>query len=109
MARAIQGLLDPAGGRRGAFGWRSATQRGGLDGRSPRLRELGRFVGRPPGARESQATAVAAPAVVAPAVTAAPQATPQASAPAAKPIPPPGPTTADGDEVVSSVAARAPR
>ena len=61
LARAIQGLLDPAGGRRGAFGWRSATQRGGFDGRSPRLRELGRFVGRPPGARESQATAVAAP------------------------------------------------
>ena len=24
LARAIQGLLDPAGGRRGAFGWRSA-------------------------------------------------------------------------------------
>ena len=50
LARAIQGLLDPAGGRRGAFGWRSATQRRGLEGRSPRLRELGRFVGRPPGA-----------------------------------------------------------
>ena len=49
LARAIQGLLDPAGGRRGAFGWRSANQRRGLDGRSPRLRELGRFVGRPPG------------------------------------------------------------
>ena len=27
LARAISGLLDPAGGRRGAFGWRSATQR----------------------------------------------------------------------------------
>ena len=29
LARAIQGLLDPAGGRRGAFGWRSAGQAGG--------------------------------------------------------------------------------
>ena len=35
LARAIQGLLDPAGGRRGAFGWRSANQRRGLEGRSP--------------------------------------------------------------------------
>ncbi len=26
LARAIQTLLDPAGGRRGAFGWRSASQ-----------------------------------------------------------------------------------
>src|SRR3954465_2512332 len=50
LARAIQGLLDPAGGRRGAFGWRWATQLPGRDGRSPGLRELGRFVGRPPGA-----------------------------------------------------------
>jgi cell division septation protein DedD len=124
LARAIQGLLDPAGGRRGAFGWRSATQRGGLDGRSPRLRELGRFVGRPPGASDSQATAVAAPAVAAAAVatpatpatpatlapSAAPQATPApATAAAAKPSPPPGPTVADGDDAVPSVAARAPR
>jgi diadenylate cyclase len=118
LARAIQGLLDPAGGRRGAFGWRSATQRGGLDGRSPRLRELGRFVGRPPGASDSQATAVAAPAVAAaavatpatPAPSAAPQATPPpATAAAAKSSPPPGPTVADGDDAVPSVAARAPR
>ena len=49
LARAIQALLDPAGGRRGAFGWRSASQRGALAGRSPRLRELGRFVGRAAG------------------------------------------------------------
>ena len=45
LSRAIQGLLDPAGGRRGAFGWRSAAHRPDLGGRSPRLRELGRFVG----------------------------------------------------------------
>ena len=48
LARAIQGLLDPQGGRRGALVWASAsaTQARGLAGRSPRLRELGRFVGR---------------------------------------------------------------
>ena len=45
LARAIQGLLDPAGTRRGAFGWRTAAQ-AGTGGRSPRIRELGRFVGR---------------------------------------------------------------
>src|SRR6476660_8007302 len=47
LARAIQGLLDPAGGRRGALVWRSASQAGSLAGRSPRIRELGRFVRRP--------------------------------------------------------------
>ena len=55
LARAIQALLDPAGGRRGAFGWRSVNQ-AGLGGRSPRLRELGRFVGRSGRSREPQAT-----------------------------------------------------
>ena len=53
LARAIQGLLDPSGGRRGAFGWRSATQAGSLAGRSPRIRELGRFVRRPTDGREA--------------------------------------------------------
>ena len=38
LGRAIQALLDPAGGRRGAFGWRSASRGGNRDGRSPRLR-----------------------------------------------------------------------
>ena len=56
LARAIQGLLDPAGGRRGAFGWRSANPGRGFDGRAPHLRELGRFVGRQPAGREPQAT-----------------------------------------------------
>ena len=32
LSRAIQGLLDPAGGRRGAFGWRSAAQVADLGG-----------------------------------------------------------------------------
>ena len=75
LARAIQGLLDPAGGRRDPFGWRSANQGRGAEGRSPRLRELGRFVGRPPARREPQATAVApaAQAVAAPVAQAAPR------------------------------------
>ena len=126
LARAIQGLLDPAGGRRGAFGWRSANQRRGLEGRSPRLRELGRFVGRPPGAGDSQATAIAPT----PATPGGPGTTPAAATPAAGPLPAaataPTTTTAaapsatagptapavpshDEDEVVSSMAARAPR
>jgi diadenylate cyclase len=110
LARAIQGLLDPAGGRRGAFGWRSATQRAGRDGRSPRLRELGRFVGRPPEASGSQATAATAPAVATPPVAPTSQATPaQSTGSAAKPPSSQGPTAADGDDVVSSVPARAPR
>src|SRR6185312_10165705 len=62
LARAIQGLLDPAGGRVDPFGWRHANQRRSREGRSPRLRELGRFVGRGPSAREPQATAVASAA-----------------------------------------------
>ncbi len=56
LARAIQGLLDPAGGRRGAFGWRSANRGPDFDGRTPGLRELGRFVGRQAPWREPQAT-----------------------------------------------------
>ena len=60
LARAIQVLLDPAGGRRAAFGWRSAASGRGFEGRSPRLRELGRFVGRPGQAGRPQATATAA-------------------------------------------------
>ena len=61
LARAIQTLLDPAGGRRGAFGWRSASQARSLAGRSPRLRDLGRLVRRPTGPAEAAvATAGAA-------------------------------------------------
>ena len=52
LARAIQGLLDPAGGRRGAFGWRSASQTRAFEGRSSRLLRLGRFPSRAAGSRE---------------------------------------------------------
>jgi diadenylate cyclase len=73
LARAIQGLLDPAGGRRGAFGWRSANRAPGFDGRAPGLRELGRLVARQ----------VAPAATTVPAATAAPGATAVPKEPAA--------------------------
>jgi diadenylate cyclase len=46
LARAIQGFLDPAGSRTGAFGWRSATgsRAAGIGAR--RLQSMRRFVGR---------------------------------------------------------------
>jgi diadenylate cyclase len=66
LGRAIQALLDPAGGRRGAFGWRSASRGGNRDGRSPRLRELGRLVGRPTTSGDARATGSAAPPPTAP-------------------------------------------
>ncbi|MFL5673804.1 MAG: diadenylate cyclase CdaA [Chloroflexota bacterium] len=113
LARAIQGLLDPAGGRRGAFGWRSVNQRPGRDGRSPRLRELGRFVGRPAGARDPKASTVASPAAspvgVSQATAQSAPVPPSASPAPQKPSSSPAQTSAESDEVVSSVAARAPR
>jgi diadenylate cyclase len=47
LAAAMRQRLDPAGGRRGALGWRP-TGPGGTAGRAPHLGDLGRFVGRPP-------------------------------------------------------------
>jgi diadenylate cyclase len=104
LSRAIQGLLDPAGGRRGAFGWRSAAQVADLGGRAPRLRELGRFVGRPGGPRPPQASATPATAPSTPTVADAAAPVP----PAAQPDPPRSPS-ADDDEVITSAAARAQR
>jgi diadenylate cyclase len=101
LARAIQGLLDPAGGRRGAFGWRSASQGGGIGGRSPRLRELGRFVGRP--SRPGEAPA-AAPPVATTTGNPGPIATPHAA-----PVKDPGPPAPPDDDTVASAAARAQR
>jgi diadenylate cyclase len=123
LARAIQVLLDPAGGRRGAFGWRSAGQ-AGFGGRSPRLRELGRFVGRAPGPREPQATPATSPRtapapaappgpVTPPAAIAAPKGgEPVAPAPADEPTPMPTPTLpspASNEDGVVPAAARARR
>jgi diadenylate cyclase len=75
LARAIQALLDPAGGPRGAFGWRSAAQGRGFERRSPRLRELARIVGR--------STGTPAPGATAPAATVPPTAVPTTNAPSA--------------------------
>jgi diadenylate cyclase len=117
LARAIRTLLDPADGHRGAFGWRSATQGRSIQGRSPRLRELGRLVGRPATPRETPppvAAAALAPAATtaAPATQTAGAAAPPITGPAAPPIESPrtasSPPAAD-DDVVSSAAARAPR
>jgi diadenylate cyclase len=47
LARAIQGFLDPASGRRGAFGWRAATERRASAIGSRRLESMRRLVGRP--------------------------------------------------------------
>ena len=96
LARAIQGLLDPAGGRRGAFGWRGRAEGRGLDGRSPSLRELGRLVGRPAAGRDATPQA-------------SPQNPAQAAAPTQNPTREPNSPSAPDDDVVSSAAARAPR
>ena len=95
LARAIQGLLDPAGGRRGAFGWRSASQSRAFEGRSSRLRSLGRFPGRPIGSRElpPAATPIAtAPAPGAAAVSVSGVATTPAPGVATAPAPAPVPS-----------------
>ena len=99
LARAIQGLLDPAGGRRGAFGWRSASSARGFEGRSPRLRELGRFVGRSSSSTKPQATATSAAGVGA---MATPGATTAARAPAAGGATAIGGATAAGEATAPS-------
>jgi diadenylate cyclase len=124
LARAIQGLLDPAGGRRGAFAWRSAGSARGFEGRSPRLRELGRFVGRPGGTPRPQATATSVAAAAGtgggatgPATTSAPPtiqaASPSAPAAAERPSagspPKPPPSSAGDADTVAPAAARARR
>jgi diadenylate cyclase len=127
LARAIQGLLDPAGGRVDPFGLRHANRRRSAEGRSPRLRELGRFVGRPPRRREPQATAVVPavqPVTTSPIAQATPAAMPlpvetaaatpsstavptaKGRAPAKTSAPPP---TAGDDAAIPSTAARARR
>jgi len=114
LARAIQGLLDPAGGRRGALVWRSASQAGSLAGRSPRIRELGRFVRHPTEGRRSASAGTAAAAAGGAATSASPSqsapassppdptATPASSSPAAAP-------SATTTTSASKVAARSPR
>jgi diadenylate cyclase len=135
LNRAILGLLDPAGGRLGALGWRTPDRRPGFDGRSPRLRELGRLVGRQPQWREPQATispvseraaaadagdvaatasaasppAAPAPATATPASAPAPAAAPPATAPQPEERVPAAPSapipSAAGDDDVVAPAA----
>jgi diadenylate cyclase len=54
LSRAIRGLLDPAAGRRGALGWRAASEgRAAAAIRSRRLAGVGRFVHRSRGVHGS--------------------------------------------------------
>jgi diadenylate cyclase len=73
LARAIRTLLDPAGGRRSPFGWRTTGFRPTADGRSSHSGYLGRLVGRTGSAQTKPAPPQASPAtpVVTPAVQAA--------------------------------------
>jgi diadenylate cyclase len=109
LARAIRTLLDPADGRRGAFAWRTATQGRPFEGRSPRLRELGRFVGRPAASPDNPRDNP--PATVAPAAAATSPPANQPPGPVAKiaPTQNPSPPPALDDEAVASAAARAQR
>ncbi len=110
LARAIQGLLDPAGGRRGAFGWRSASQSRAFEGRSSRLRILGLFRGRPTGSRELPPAAAPIAATPAPGAAAAPAAS-VASADPGMPTPanPTLTTSAAPDDAATPMPVRAPR
>jgi diadenylate cyclase len=108
LARAIQGLLDPAGGRRGALVWRSASQAGSLAGRSPRIRELGRFVRRPTdGRRSSPAGTPAGTAGGAPTSASAP--VPASTPGAPDPTATPASSAATPSTTTSTVPARSPR
>ena len=103
LARAISGLLDPAGGRSGAFGWRAANRNRARDGRSPRLRGFGRFVGRGPTEREAPTSRLPG----------APSPSAAAPVPVPDPDPVPGagpvPVGAGDDEVVTPAPAQVPR
>jgi diadenylate cyclase len=126
LNRAIQGMLDPAGGRLGALVWRTANGRPGFEGRSPRLRELGRFVRRQTASGEPQATISPASERVAATDPGKPAATASAAGPPVTSTPPmpaasaaedrvpaaqsaSTPTAASDDDVVAPAAARAPR
>jgi hypothetical protein len=120
LARAIQVLLDPGGGRRGMFGWRSTSEQG-RPGRAPRLRELGRLVRRPTAGRDAALATAGAGAPVAATTAAATPAGAASSAGTAGATPdaaPTSPAPAAGrdatsatasDEAVAPAGARAPR
>jgi diadenylate cyclase len=98
LARAIQGFLDPSGGRRVAFGWRAATEgrAGGGGAGSRRLQSMRRFVERSPfmGRRPTGAAGAAGAAGLAGAIH---PGSGSASGPAAGATPPTVPRAADDD------------
>lgn len=107
LARAIQGLLDPAGGRRRAFGWRSATEAGSPAGRSPRIRELGRFVRRPTDGRGST-NGAAGGGTGATATTAQPATAASTSTQPAAPAPPSAPPSTATPTSAATAASTVP-
>jgi len=113
LARAIAGLLDPSGGRRGAFGWRSANRGRHRDGRPPRLRNLGRLVGRSSTPRGSaQPNTTSSPSGKATEQGASPNRDPAASPaanPAANPAAPPVVPMMNDEDIAASATSRAPQ
>ena len=107
LARAIQGYLDPAGGRRRAFGWRAATRSRAATIGSRRLRTIGRFVGRSPfmGSRPAGTAGAASVAGAAGSLNPIPTTSAGLVAGPTSPVPPPD---AD-DDPGRSPAARAPQ
>jgi len=100
LARAIQGFLDPTGGRRGAFGWRAAENRAAAIG-SRRLRTIRRLVGRPQLFRDRAAGAAGATGAL------NTMSTPSGAMPGG--APPSAPPSDADDDPGRSPAARAPR
>jgi len=104
LARAIAGLLDPAGGRRGAFGWRSVNRSRGPEVRSLRRRRLGPFGGRPsapdgtPGPGPTSSASSASGAIVGEAA----RTDRTTDLPAAVPV-------TSEDEIAATAAAKAPQ
>jgi diadenylate cyclase len=94
LARAIQGFLDPAGGRRGTLGWRATRKSTAVTARPRRWGTFGRLVGR------SELNRGVAASTGVGAVTAA--------TPVSGTVGPPLPPDAD-DEPGRSTAARAPQ
>ena len=103
LARAIRGFLDPAGGRRGAFGLRGASESRIAGIGSRRIQAIGRLVGRSPLVRDAPAGAAAAGGSNPP-----PTATPRPSGASSTP-PSPGPPRDADDDTGRSPAARAPQ
>ncbi len=104
LSRAIVGFLDPGGGRRGAFGWRTASENRPAGSGSKPLGAIGRLLGRSQPVRDRAARATGGAGSPEPPPTPMPA---PSDAPAAQP--PPVPTSDADDDPGRVVAAGAPR